>query len=360
MSQLISVDSEYSAAIETALGAALQNIVTDDENVAKRCINYLKSSREGRATFLPLTSVKQYEFRDRAVRDEDGIRGIASELVTCDGKYTGIVGSLLGRTAVAEDLDTAVRVARKYSYRFRVVTLDGQVVNAGGSMTGGSQVRGAGMLSRAGEIERLEKEALQLDSEAGELQKRLEEERAKYSEMKAQLNMKRSELTEANEDLIRQQGEQRLVAEQLENAKASLDELLREDATSAERLEKLKLEMSGGEAEISRLNQEQSLLRDELDSLTGERDGIEAEFEKTNSALSELRLEIMAADKDREAQAEAAAMLKESKAGHSERIKKIEAEIDGIREENRRLSCGGTLWRLSRKGSEMSRPPTGN
>ena len=113
-------------------------------------------------------------------------------------------------------------------------------------------------------------------------------------------------MTEANEDLIRQQGEQRLVAEQLENAKGVLWMNCSERTPHRRRgLEKLKLEMSGGEAEISRLNQEQSLLRDELDSLTGERDGIEAEFEKTNSALSELRLEIMAADKDREAQAEA-------------------------------------------------------
>ncbi|MBQ3094534.1 MAG: chromosome segregation protein SMC, partial [Clostridia bacterium] len=134
VSQLLSADADYALAIETALGAAAQNLVCDTENDAKRGIAYLKETKGGRATFLPLDTIKGRELEEKGLDEEDGFCGIASALVSCDKRYDGIARNLLGRTAVAEDLDSAVRIARTYHYRFRVVTLDGQVVNAGGSM----------------------------------------------------------------------------------------------------------------------------------------------------------------------------------------------------------------------------------
>lgn len=119
-------------AVETALGGAAQNLVCEKEDDAKRAIAYLKENKGGRATFLPLTSVKGNLLSERGLENEPGFVGLASSLVTYDPAYEGVARSLLGRTAVAEDLDYAVTIARKYGYRFRIVTLDGQVVNAGG------------------------------------------------------------------------------------------------------------------------------------------------------------------------------------------------------------------------------------
>ena len=147
--------NEYSLAIEIALGAGLQNIVVDREEDAKSAIAFLKRRDGGRATFLPLTAIRGDELRERGVEAEFGFVGIASRLVRFDPRYTNIFQNLLGRTVIAEDLDCGIAMARKYRNAFRIVTLDGQVINRGGSMTGGSVSRSAGVLSRANELERL-------------------------------------------------------------------------------------------------------------------------------------------------------------------------------------------------------------
>ncbi|MEG2098007.1 MAG: chromosome segregation protein SMC, partial [Pseudoflavonifractor sp.] len=152
---LIHVPDQYAVAIEIALGSAMQNIVVETEENGKQAINYLKSRDAGRATFLPLTSIRPSEFRDGKVVDEPGFVGMGDELITFDRKYDKVFSSLLGRTVIAENMDRAIAIARKYSYHFRIVTLDGQVLNPGGSMTGGSVSRSAGILSRANELERL-------------------------------------------------------------------------------------------------------------------------------------------------------------------------------------------------------------
>ena len=155
VSRLVNADSAYALAVETALGGAGQHIVCDREEDAKRGIAYLKDNRGGRATFLPLNTIKGRLLTETGLTGEAGFVGLASDLVTCDARYTEIVRNLLGRTAVAEDLDYAVSIARKYGYRFRIVTLDGQVVNAGGSMTGGSSVKSGGKIGRASCRERV-------------------------------------------------------------------------------------------------------------------------------------------------------------------------------------------------------------
>ena len=134
----------------------MQNIVVDREEDAKSAIAFLKQRDGGRATFLPLTAIRGDELRERGVEQEFGFVGVASRLVRFDPKYTNIFNSLLGRTVIAEDLDCGIAMARKYRNAFRIVTLDGQVINRGGSMTGGSTSRSAGVLSRAAELETAE------------------------------------------------------------------------------------------------------------------------------------------------------------------------------------------------------------
>ena len=155
VASLVKTDGKYSLAIEIALGAGLQNIVVDREEDAKAAIGYLKQRDAGRATFLPLTAIRGDELRERGVESEFGFVGLASRLVSFDPRYQNIVYNLLGRTVVAEDLDCGIAMARKYKNAFRIVTLDGQVINRGGSMTGGSTSRSAGVLSRAAELEKL-------------------------------------------------------------------------------------------------------------------------------------------------------------------------------------------------------------
>lgn len=168
VAQLITVEKGYETAVEVALGYALQNIVTENESSAKRAIEYLKTSRGGRATFLPLDTVKPSNFNEKL---PDYAR-TGDSVIKADSKYKNIISSLLGRTIIVDDINTASNLARKLNYRYRIVTLDGQIVNAGGSFTGGSVNRSAGLFTRKSEIERLTKQ----QSELREQYKKLEDE----------------------------------------------------------------------------------------------------------------------------------------------------------------------------------------
>ena len=176
VADLIDVKQEYATALETALGSAMQNVIVEDDTAAKRCIRMLKEQRSGRATFLPMSSIRGRLLNEPSLYNEEGFISMANELVEYDDCYREIVNSLLGRTAVSEDIDTAARIAKKYGYKFRIVTLDGQVVNAGGSFTGGSAVHSAGVFSRrneltaiTGEIEIRKQESIKAEEKAARL-----------------------------------------------------------------------------------------------------------------------------------------------------------------------------------------------
>lgn len=157
VADIITVDKEYETAIETALGGNIQNIVTEDENVAKKMINFLKEQKGGRATFLPLTTVKDRGEYDRPeVRDEKGFIGMASELVHADKKYDGVVSQLLGAIIVVDHVDNALKMAKKYKYLLRIVTLEGEYLTPGGALAGGAFKNAGNLLGRKREIEELE------------------------------------------------------------------------------------------------------------------------------------------------------------------------------------------------------------
>ena len=158
LTQLISVPRAYEVAIDMALGAAQQNIVTDNEETAKSLIDFLRQNRFGRATFLPMSAVKSKTLNDkeRRVLTMRGCVGVASDLIDCDGQYRGIVENLLGRTGIAENLDCGIAIMRAGGHAFRLVTLEGDVMHSGGSMTGGStQSRAVNLLSRERELKEL-------------------------------------------------------------------------------------------------------------------------------------------------------------------------------------------------------------
>ncbi len=222
---LMKTDQQYTTAIETALGAGLQNIVVDREEDAKAAIGFLKQRDGGRATFLPLTAIRGEELRPNGAEREFGFVGIASRLVSFDPKYQNIFQNLLGRTVVAEDLDCGIAMARKYRNAFRIVTLDGQIINRGGSMTGGSASRNAGVLSRAAELEKLH-------GRSAGMRRALEEARREEEEVQRDLSAARYDLETAEGQ--RRQAEDEVL--RLEGAKNHFDILLKSLAGNLENL----------------------------------------------------------------------------------------------------------------------------
>lgn len=337
VSQLITVKEKYSAAIETALGAAVQHIVVDNETDAKRAMGFLKEHRAGRATFLPITAIKGRVLSEQGLDDQYGFVSIASDLVSYDNKYSEIIRWLLGRTAVAEDIDSAIVIAKKYSYRFRIVTLDGQVINAGGSMTGGSRVQNAGILSRGNEIERLKGSLASMQKELDGMlsdYKLLSED---ASAAKAELEGAEGDLLRAKEENIRREGELKLASDKLASVSSGVKELLEEKETLEKRIESVS---SGAEAARSQIDELKETLENkekELESITGDSKTLQKNREEVASKAAEIRLRIVSLQKDVEANTDEVTRLKNRKTGHLDRLSELDGEIREIEEKNDEL-----------------------
>lgn len=337
VSQLITVKEKYSAAIETALGAAVQHIVVDNETDAKRAMGFLKEHRAGRATFLPITAIKGRVLSEQGLDDQYGFVSIASDLVSYDNKYSEIIRWLLGRTAVAEDIDSAIAIAKKYSYRFRIVTLDGQVINAGGSMTGGSRVQNAGILSRGNEIERLKGSIASMQKELDGMlsdYKLLSED---ASAAKAELEGAEGDLLRAKEENIRREGELKLASDKLASVSSGVKELLEEKETLEKRIESVS---SGAEAARSQIDELKETLENkekELESITGDSKTLQKNREEVASKAAEIRLRIVSLQKDVEANTDEVTRLKNRKTGHLDRLSELDGEIREIEAKNDEL-----------------------
>ena len=200
---LIHVPDRYAVAVEIALGGAMQHVVVDSEADGKAAIQYLKRRDGGRCTFLPLNTIRPSDFRERGAAQEPGFVGLGDELVEFDPRYAKIISNLLGRTVIAEDMDTAIAMARKYGHRFKIVTLDGQVLNPGGSMTGGSVSRSAGILSRANELERLQTQSEGLQAQRAEAQRAVEEARRERTAAAYELEAAQAQRRELEDSILK-------------------------------------------------------------------------------------------------------------------------------------------------------------
>lgn len=337
VSQLITVKDKYSAAIETALGAAVQNIVVDNEPDAKRAMGFLKEHRAGRATFLPITAIKGRVLSEQGLDDQYGFVSIASDLVSYDNKYSEIIRWLLGRTAVAEDIDSAIAIAKKYSYRFRIVTLDGQVINAGGSMTGGSRVQNAGILSRGNEIERLKGSLASMQKELDGMlsdYKLLSED---ASAAKAELEGAEGDLLRAKEENIRREGELKLASDKLASVSSGVKELLEEKETLEKRIESVSSGAEEARSQIDELKETLENKEKELESITGDSKTLQKNREEVASKAAEIRLRIVSLQKDVEANTDEITRLKNRKTGHLDRLSELDGEIREIEEKNDEL-----------------------
>ncbi len=224
VSRLIRTADEFTVAIEIALGGAMQQIVVESEADGKAAIGFLKRCGGGRATFLPLSTIQGRFLQENGLERASGFVGIASDLVTCDDRYRPIVGNLLGRTVIAENIDCAISMARQFRNRFKIVTLDGQVMNPGGSMTGGSINKESGILSRANELEKMTIHEKKLSQNREATEHQLKEAQRQAEEAEFQLTAARDELREAEDQVLRLQGQEKqceILAQALQEAGTS-------------------------------------------------------------------------------------------------------------------------------------------
>lgn len=331
VSNIVSVKDEYAVAIETALGNALKNIVTETETDAKRAIEYLKNEKAGRATFLPVASIKgkTLEGLDE-IEDCYGFVGVASDLVDTDKKFTEIMISLLGRTVVTEDLDSAVSIAKKFKYKFKTVSLDGQVVNPGGAMTGGSHVKTAGILSRAGNISKLEQEIADIAAKQEALNLELESAKQELSAADAAILAARSELITANEDKIRALGELRRLNDLTAAAKKVCSELETETSELISRANELSLSAEQFEKDIEELEIQKGELESTLEQASGGRDALSEKRNEITEKLTAKRLLIAEAGKDAESYAESVRMLEYSTRTSGEKTARMKEQLEEI------------------------------
>ena len=353
VSRVIKTRPEYNTAIEIALGAAMQNIVTENDSDAKRAIAYLKQHDGGRATFLPMSSIKGRELRESGLEACEGFVGIAAELCTCDDCYKGILLNLLGRTVVADNLDRAVDIAKSYGYRFRIVTLDGQVVNAGGSLTGGSLLKNAGLLGRAGEIENLKRQSAQALRQADELSAELKGKEDAAAQLEKRVSELSEQLSVSQGDKIKLEAEIRSRQSELDATRKSLDEIKMEREGSLRKLKELTGAMERARSELDVYQKEISENEEKASALTGSKDELVKKREELSERLQQIKLNILTAEKDiaaAEAETDNAVLRKNTA---DERIISDRAEIAALGEKNEELQ--GRIAALEKESDELKR-----
>ncbi len=370
---LLKVPDRFTVAIETALGGAMQNIVVGREEDGKAVIQYLKRRDGGRATILPLSSIRPGFLREgEALSREPGFVGIGDKLISFDPRYQSVFSNLLGRVAVMENLDAAIAAARKYGYKFRIVTLDGQVLNPGGSMTGGSASRSAGILSRSNELERLNSQLGDIRARVAEAARTVAEAERESTAASYELETAQAQLRQWEDAILKAEGElsqRRTVTAELERQRESQREELEQLKGRAEQIETdtrtarariqalegetaaLKSEAEGKARGQTEVQERSARIAREAAALTAAQAALEAEREATRSGLSELeRLkESMAGDRD---QSRALmAEYEEKNQGFTREIEEKQEALSALQAENQRQN--ETISRLNQEKIDL-------
>ena len=373
VADLLKVPDQYTVAIETALGGAMQNIVVEREEDGKAVINYLKRRDGGRATILPLTSIRPGELREgQSLQREPGFVGVGDRLVSFDPRYKNVFSNLLGRVAVMENLDAAIAVARKYGYKFRIVTLDGQVLNPGGSMTGGSASRSAGILSRANELERLGKQLEDIRGRVAQGAHDLAEAERETTAARYELETAQNQLRQWEDAILKAEGQvshcKSVISDlehQQENLRGELEQLksrsgqIEEDTQAARtRIQELEGEAAALKSEAegkakgqTDLQERSARIAGELSELTAAQAALEAERDATRSSLSELE-ELKASMAGDRSQSQALVADYESKnESFTQQINEKQEALENLRGENQ--TQNETVARLNQEKLEL-------
>ena len=337
ISQLIRTEDEYTVAVEIALGGAMQQIVVGTEQDGKSAIAFLKRTGGGRATFLPLSAIRGRELGEKGLEDCAGFVGIASQLVSYDKQYSQVMENLLGRIVITETIDQAISMAKKYGNRFKIVTLDGQVLNAGGSMTGGSVSREAGILSRANELAKLTKQEQELAEKLQKLEEEYQEARRSADQVEFQLTAAKEQLAEQEKLALTAEGQ----VKQHEIWLQAINEAYnaaRQEMDALERRRQLDNEQVAGiRAQIALFNKQLTQTRESLSLLEGSQIDAEEQVAKITDRISQVRTEIAAMEAERTtAQSHIADLRVLQSAAEGDREKKLQ-DIEMIRQDNLRL-----------------------
>ncbi len=320
VSRLVRTEDQYTVAVEIALGAAMQQIIVGSESDGKAAIGFLKRTGGGRATFLPLTTIQGKRLQEDGLEGCRGFVAIASALVDCDDRYRAVVENLLGRTVIVQNLDAAIAMADKYRNRFKIVTLDGQVMNPGGSMTGGSVNREAGILSRANELEKLTKQEKALQQEKLVCEASLQEAQRQFDEVEYEINTAREQLREAEDQVLRSEGTVRqyeMLLEAIEGAAESAererDALRQRDTADRERY-------AAQQAKIQIFTEQLNQTRNELAQL----EGSQTEAEQATEAITDRMMQV-------KTQAAALEAEQATERTHIEDLKGLQTAMEGDR-----------------------------
>ena len=297
---LIRTNDTYTIAIETALGYALQNIIVDTEDDAIAAINYLKRREAGRATFLPISTVKGNKLNEDQFKSDDGFEGLAFNLVSFDPKYTEIYANLLGRVLVVDNLKTAKGIAKRHAHKYKIVTLDGQVMNVGGSLTGGSAVSTAGVLSRANELQQLAGRIISHKEELAKATREHSESQREKTAAEYELNTAEVELRTAQEEIIKHQLEETHRIQILQTLKTTIKAYEDELGSITNRITLNINETESVKKQISELESEADALKESIEEAIRGHEILSAERERVNETLAELRAEIAAIDAENE------------------------------------------------------------
>ncbi|MCL2124357.1 MAG: chromosome segregation protein SMC [Oscillospiraceae bacterium] len=340
VASLIKVEDKYTVAIETALGGAMQNIVVDTEEDGKAAINLLKKRDGGRGTFLPISTISGNILKASDVGSDDGFEGVALGLVEYDKKYAGIYASLLGRVIVADDLNSAVRIAKKHGYRYKVVTLDGQVMNTGGSMTGGSAAGNAGVLSRANEIAQLSGRIDVLGADVAKLSREHAERVREKTAAEYEMTTAQSELRAAEDLLIKLEGEDTLFTQLLGAAKEQMEAFGAEIASIEKRIAANSDDTKAARDAILSLEADAAAAKSKIEVAIRGQERLTEERERVNAAMSELRAGRASIDAEYEALTKAVvelSALRDEMSGNRDRqleaIGELKSQNDRIRDE---------------------------
>jgi len=297
---LVSVEQRYATAIEVAMGGSAQNIVVNSEDDAKKAIEFLKRTKQGRATFLPLSASKGASFAEKGVDMCRGYIGIASNLVSYDTKFKNIISSILGRVVIVDNIDNAVFIAKKYSYKFKIVTLDGDMLSPGGSMSGGSRNHSSGILSKSIEIAELDKKIKELELKISTVEKEYNKTVSLVRKSKEEFEAINSKLILKNEEFIKENSNymhSKAFLESVEESKKALDDELAQLTNNVldmnEQIEKKNLEVKEAEAQIEKLNKKSEIKKELLGSTAKKRQEI-------SEGIGKLKLQILELDKKAE------------------------------------------------------------
>ena len=339
VSRLIRTEDEYTVAIEIALGGAMQHIVVGSEQDGKAGIQFLKRTGGGRATFLPLTAISGKRLQENGLESCRGFVGIASELVKSEAAYRPIVENLLGRTVIAQDIDAAINMAGKYHNRFKIVTLDGQVMNPGGSMTGGSVNKETGILSRANELEKLTAQEKELDQKRLATEAELQEAQRAADQVQFQLDTAREQLRESEDACLRLDGQEKqhgLILGAIEDAIA---------AATRER-EALRSRETADQSRLAAQQAKQQVYTQQLAQIQNEITILENSQSEANDAsaaitadMTERKTEEAALEAERSTALAHIADLKDLRAAMEGDKDKRLALIELTKEDNRRLEA---------------------